>query len=146
MLKIVSIKRFLQKSIILAIVLFYAGCTVNEQTGVIMINNMTGDTINNISIGETVLSYSIPAGSKYDYYYTGNLSGSLKAEDCTTGFYDGSSIIEYKGTFSLVTGFWITIEITKEDNNFMIMITNAKKDGYDQYQNVNMFMDDFYAE
>ncbi len=140
------LKKILLFTFLPVLISLVSSCSVTDQSGIIMINNYSDSVINNIKIGDTIIACSVLPGCRTDYYYYSALDGSLTADNCITGIYDGYSSLEYEGTFSLPTAFWVTIDITPAINDTYIMITQVKRQGYDKYTHENEFIDDFYSE
>ncbi|OHD12756.1 MAG: hypothetical protein A2086_07190 [Spirochaetes bacterium GWD1_27_9] len=69
-----------KKLVLLIIIVSTTTCVVNGTTGLIVITNLSDRKIENIKIGDTVLTYSLDRGAKYDYWYGGSLIGKIKAD------------------------------------------------------------------
>lgn len=68
-------------TLIFAVIFLLFTCAVNQTTGLISITHNGSSNASNIKVGDTVLTYSIASGAKYDYWYYNNiLSGKLSAE------------------------------------------------------------------
>jgi regulatory protein YycI of two-component signal transduction system YycFG len=71
------LKKILAFIITLILLLIFSTCQVNENTGLITINNTTNNDISSIKIGNTMISCYLSKGSKVDYWFYYVLTGSI---------------------------------------------------------------------
>lgn len=69
-------KKFFLIILIITSFLFLT-CTVNQNTGLIVLTNLTGNDISNVKVGTTSITGYISRGAKVDYWYYSTLSGKL---------------------------------------------------------------------
>lgn len=65
---------------VIAAFLFLTGCTVGGDNGLLVITNLSDKKIENIKLGEATLLFSLEPGAKFDYWYTNDIGGKVKAD------------------------------------------------------------------
>jgi hypothetical protein len=63
--------------IIITLTILVFTCTVNQNTGLIVLSNLTNEDISNVKIGSTTLTCYLSRGAKVDYWYYTPLTGKL---------------------------------------------------------------------
>ena len=77
MVKLMLGKKIISIFFITLSILIMNDCSVNNNTGLIVIYNLTDKTVNNIKIDETILSLSIIPGAKIDYWIFSPIEGKI---------------------------------------------------------------------
>jgi len=116
------------------IFLFLSGCTVNENTGLIIIVNLTDVEIKNIKIGTKTLSYSLSEGIKYDYWFYSKIDGKISADGVEEYEYyddDENEIIRDPDLEFEVDKEYL-IEIVEDDGDYEFRISKGKEIGEDE--------------
>jgi len=65
--------------LLIFILLLISGCTVNEGTGLITIYNMSSTAVTDIKLNDALLTGSLSAGQKYDYWFFNQIDGAITA-------------------------------------------------------------------
>ena len=102
--------------------ILFLSCSVDKYTGLLTIKNQTDSGISSIKIGDTIITFYIGPGAKYDYYFYTTISGSLTAAEAESGYYDNSLEDEVllDGTYTLKTNNWYSLLIRRENKkNYM---------------------------
>ena len=73
--------------IIISLTILFLTCTVNQNTGLIVLTNLTENDISNVKIGEVTITCYITRGAKVDYWYSTPLTGKLTASGVVTNVY-----------------------------------------------------------
>jgi hypothetical protein len=145
--KSVIIKFLLILDFILCILL--TGCMVNTNTGLITIENRTNTALQNVYVGNYLVSLYLAPGCKSEFYYYGTISGLLSTSGVNI---DNSAYFDLNGNslkdqgegigevnFSFKTSYWVRIYGYYSSNagKNMIGMSINKQDGtisgYRQY-------------
>jgi hypothetical protein len=102
LIKFVKIKKIIFM-IIIMILITAVNCTVNENTGLIRIENKSVSPIKNVKIGNTFILSYLAGGANYDYWYYSNIEGKLTLEGIDL------RKLQQNLTLKLKTGYWVYI-------------------------------------
>lgn len=129
----------MMKKYLLPFFLFiFVSCSVNEQNGVIIVNNYTEDVITNLKFGDIYLSFSINSGAKVEYWVSSQQTGSISSDNA--GFYsstydlpgyngvyiDGDFVKYSDSEFIVSPGCYLIIDIKPYKGNNTIFISSEK--------------------
>lgn len=98
--------RNINKKIFMIFLIFLitaVNCTVNNNTGLIRIENKSVSPIKNVKIGNTFILSYLGGGANYDYWYYSNIEGKL--------YLEGIDVRKSQEnlTLKLKTGYWVYI-------------------------------------
>lgn len=120
-------------------------CSVDNNTGLLTITNLTINDVSNIKIGNTYVVGYLAKGQKIDCWFTTPLSGRLSGGSIVQValYNDGtpSEETENKPVLSLKCGYEYKIDIIEKDNKNEFYIYRGVKansdydDGDDRYDN-----------
>jgi hypothetical protein len=100
-------------------------CAVNNNTGLLTINNQSTININDIKIGDTnVLSY-LGKGQKYDLWFTTEISGEMNAKG--VNIYSNIDELKTGIEVELAKNYWNTIKIWENSEGKVIMEFNKEE-------------------
>ena len=120
-------------------------CTVNSTTGLITVENKSNVKVTNIKIGSTSICWWLSPGEKYNYYFYKPITGELTADGATSGYrrivlsgddleYSDEEVKE-DGEYELTTNNWYSCDITEQDNDTYIRITEYEQGDNDSINN-----------
>ena len=73
-------KKLLYNFIIILLLIFFFTCTVNDNTGLIKIENYTHIDLKNVKIGDTSIAWYVAGGGYVNYWYYKSITGKLTTE------------------------------------------------------------------
>lgn len=118
-----------------AAAILLCSCTVNEQTGLIQINNLTNLTLTDIYIGNTLIAFRVGPGVQYDYWVLSSFTGELSM----TGPDEGDLVLADETTvknvlkdakFTIKPGYFYQLRIYINDNGESV--AQMRIDKFDQ--------------
>ena len=129
--------------IMLLIFVMLISCTIDNNTGLLTITNLTINDVSNIKIGDTYIVGYLPKGKKVDYWFSIPLVGRLSGGSITqVAIYDKGDRQETrnKPDLSLKYGYEYKIEIIEKDSKNWFYVyrgikTNTDYDDDDRYDN-----------
>lgn len=119
-------KKYIFLFVVLMITFF--NCTVSNNTGLLVLSNLTESDISNVKIGSTLITAYISRGGKVDYWYSTPVTGKLTASGVVNNRYlynlnDGEgnlSTDEDELEFKLNHEYKIDI-VYKDDKNYFFI-------------------------
>ena len=111
-------------------VILLFGCTVNDNTGLIKIYNISDTPVTNIKVGGTIIALYAAPGATIDYYYFFDIQGELTA----TGAVSKHLSIEMDGTYTLKPGYWFDCTISLYNSEVQIFLEMASEHGLTSYK------------
>lgn len=135
---------------LLLIILSFFGilsCTVNDGTGLILLNNSSNSDITNIKIGGITISGYLPQGQKYDYWYFNTLTGTLTGGSVASNviYYisgnQGDTLISLSGSqidnFQFKKDYEYEIDVIALNGNNFFCIHGGLKPGDNTLNNID---------
>ena len=117
---------------IIAVFIMLISCSVNENTGLIVISNLTMSDISPVKVGNTYLVSYLKRGAKYDYWFYSTLSGKLSGGSVVQVIlYDDGETVETRDErdMEFKVGYEYKIDIVEKDDKNWFYVYEGEKSG-----------------
>ena len=107
------------------IITIFFSCTVNENTGLIKVENHTKKELKNVYVGKTLITRSVAAGEDYYYWYFDTISGKVESENI-----DVFNALNKEYEFE--KSYWVTITasvVKTQNGEEPYLLIKAEKQG-----------------
>lgn len=126
----------------LFLLFIFLSCSVNTNTGLITVYNLSGKKVDQFKIGDTIVFLSLENGAKYDYWIFSSLGGKIYSEGAdeilariaVKDSYNNVSYTFFKDNPECIfkTDFEYHIDILNVDNKIRVYI-NPGEGAYSKY-------------
>jgi hypothetical protein len=85
------------------LLILFAGCTVNDKTGLILVQNKTLGPLYNVKVGDKLITGFVASGSSVSYWYYEDVKGKLTVDSLSLKKGQENWSLNFK------PGYWVYI-------------------------------------